>query len=145
MRRVTVLAWLRRSRSIGGVLASGMLAFVLTVQSGVVCPDGTHGGGRHSATHAGRAMHQHGAAMAMHHHPSGTAPMRVAPASCDAPVDAARVPLCCWALANCASLAAPAVRGTADTDAVRTRETPVVALMAPRALAFAPDTPPPKV
>lgn len=133
MRRVTVLTWLRRRRSIGGVLASAMLAFVLAVQSGVVCPD------------AGRATHHHDAAMAMQQHPSGTVPMRVAPAACDAPVDATRVPLCCWALTNCASPAAPAERGAADPDALPTRETPVAAIMAPRVLAFAPDTPPPKV
>jgi len=123
-RRVRVLMWLRRHRSIGGALASVLLAFVLTVQSGVVCPDGTHAGGH---------GHHHGAAMAMHHHPP------------QAPVDAARIPLCCWALANCTSPAVPAARGAADSDAVRTRETPVFAAVTPRPLAFAPETPPPRV
>jgi hypothetical protein len=111
--------WLRRYRSIGGVLASLMLAIVLAVQSGIVCPDRTH--------------HDHGPAMTMHHHPSR------------APAEAAHVPLCCWALANCTSPAAPAARGATDADALRTRETPVFAVVTPRPLAFAPDTPPPRV
>jgi hypothetical protein len=101
----------------GGVLASIMLAFVLAIQSGIVCPDRTH---------------HHGGTMAMHHHTPR------------APVEVAHVPLCCWTLANCTSPAAPAARGAADSDALRTRETPAFAAVTPRPLAFAPDTPPPR-
>lgn len=110
--------WLRRYRSIGGVLASLMLAIVLAVQSGIVCPDRTH---------------HHGDAMAMHHHTPR------------APVEAAHIPLCCWALANCTSPAAPAARTSADAVALRTRDTPAFAVVTPRPLAFAPETPPPRV
>jgi hypothetical protein len=115
------MPWLRRYRAVYAAFCTAVLALAFVTQSGAVC----------------HTTHAHGA-MAMHQHDMAVQ------APCDHPRDAARAPLCCWALATCASPAAPAARADAGAEVVTQQDVPAAAIAKPRSLVFAPETPPPR-
>ncbi|GEM_PF-5217541 len=158
---MTALQRLRRHRAIASALTSVLLLFTVGVQSGAICADGHAHGDRpaahvaaagHHAPHDARRDRQRGAPQGTRHHttavrqqPSGSPP-EVGRGGATTPAPTApHMPLCCWALATCSPPALAAADEVAPGQRVPPRVVPPGVAVAPRPLAFAPETPPPRV